>query len=236
MGTLLISPHSDDICMSSTHIINRGLLPEPLHLATVFSLSFHLAESTTRIKRASIPKIRKEEDCRFCHEIDAAYHELGFYDSHDTNVNTFYNARLDSGLERQLLQLLRRIQPTVVVCPMPGRLRAHTHHEAVFKVITAVISKKEDTTLYLVDDQPYSRIPLDEEIVCNGTNYIPRVIELSEVDLRRKIEMLKIYKSQMRDSYFQAIHNPAHGDDRMRYSESIWIPNNFISSVIENKI
>lgn len=226
-GSLLVSPHSDDISMSSAHIVKRGLLPEPLHLVTVFSSSFHLVDSILPSDKTMIPKIRMEEDIRFCRVIGATYHALGFCDGYDFHQDSIFRQRLINRLEQCLLKLLQQLDCLVVVCPLPKVINAkqpHPHHKAVFQAVTAAITKTTKTFLLFVDDQPYSRISLDEKVTHNNTDYIPLVIDFDSMELSKKIGLMKIYESQMRDIYFDAVKRSAPNGNSQRYSEPLWIP------------
>ena len=237
-GSLLVSPHSDDICMSSAHIINRGLLPEPLHLVTVFSLSFHLAGFTPQPDRSMVPKIRMEEDIRFCRAIGATYHALGFYDSYHWRQGLTFSQGLISRLEHRLLKLIHQLDCLAVVCPFPKGINGsqpHTHHEAAFQAVTQASVKVTKTLLLFVDDQPYSRVSLDEKVGYNNTDYIPHVIDFDWRELNKKMGMMKIYKSQMRDVYFDAVRVPAPGGKSQRYSESLWVPSDMAATYRNDK-
>jgi len=231
-GTLLISPHSDDICMSSAHIINSGFLPEHLHLVTVFSLSYHLAGSTQQPGNFMVPRIRMEEDITFCQAIGAAYHALGFYDGCLWNRSLKLKQRLINKLERHLLRLIQKLNCLAVICPYPNYnndSQPHPHHEIVFKATTQAVARAAKTLLLFVDDQPYSRVSLDEKVVFNNTDYTPQVVNFSRMELDSKMDMMKIYKSQMKDAYFDAVRKPASSGNSHRYSETLWVPANTAS-------
>ena len=98
-GTILLSPHSDDIVMAAYHIIMERVLPGPLYLVTAFSrsrsmriekrrlLDKHIlpkllsgSRNSLNLKRTilrnlrnpeTVTQIRLEEDARFCKLIQA---------------------------------------------------------------------------------------------------------------------------------------------------------------------
>jgi len=226
-GSLLVSPHSDDICMSSAHIINRGFLPEPVHLVTVFSLSFHLAGSIPQPCNFMVPKIRMEEDITFCQAIGASYHALGFYDGCLSQQGLKFSQRLINKLEHRLLRLIQQLDCLAIICPYPNYnngSQPHPHHEVVFWAVTQAIAKTTKTLLLLVDDQPYSRVSLTEKVRYQNTDYTPYVFDFDRMELNKKMAMMKIYKSQMREAYFEAVRKPAPNGNPQRYSETLWSP------------
>jgi len=235
IGTLLAFPHSDDACMACTHLLSLGLLPEPLLLVTVFSFSYHVVKNLRAyVPRVLAPMVRVAEDTQFCENLGMLYRSLGCRDRRLGPPGSARYSRVVRSVQRRLLAVVRRLRCKFVVCPFPNASAesVHSHHTAVYEAAAAAVAQVEGTELLLVDDQPYSRMPIDARIKVNAVEYVPCVIRLSETDLRRKVEMMrKIYVSQMRPSYIESVAKPAPNDVSMCHSESLWIPAESMSNV-----
>jgi LmbE family N-acetylglucosaminyl deacetylase len=231
-GTLVISPHSDDLSFSMAQLLSKGLFLKPLHVVTIFSLSFHVSyHLRVWFFSAFTPFVRILEDLKFCRTIGVKFHMLGLYDRITQNGDSLYKHFLIFKVKQKLLKLIDRLKVSIVVCPCPnnkGDNKVHPHHEIVFKAVTSTVASLPQVELWLVDDQPYSRLSINSEIIFNNVSYVPTIVELSERDLIRKIKLMFLYKSQMKKSYLESVLKPAPGDYQNRFSETLWMPSSFV--------
>lgn len=232
-GSLVIITHSDDAAIALGHILSKRYLPGPLDVSTVVSFSFHFEESLLpQPSMSTVPEMRLSEDRCFCKRIGASFYPLGFWDNFGLCKK---NETLSvEAIEDCILVLIEKLQKAVVVCAYPNGI-THPHHDLVFRATTSAIGKMKETALFFVDDLPYSRIPVGEKVFCNGIEYTPVIIELSEEELDIKFELMKIYKSQLKRSYFETVSETAPGDVKKRYSETLWLPkSNKFSELTKN--
>lgn len=224
LALLILSPHSDDACMQAFALLHRVLFAGEVHMASVFTHSHHTsAELIPQPRREAVPALRLLEDVRFCERFGVRLHWL---DLQDRPLDEYPAAgsRLVRHLRDRVLVLLDQFRCSSVVCPLPHGESVHPHHVAVYLAAVAAIAARPGTVLLLVDDQPYSRIPVHEDILVNGLEYVPRMADLNECDLLLKTEAMSEYTTQMRGRYFEAIKRPAPGDSKSYCSESLWIP------------
>ncbi len=225
--TVLFSVHADDICMSVTGLLRAGWFGARPVLATVYSLSQHVVDRIDRTVWAEHgPAIRRREDRRFCDAFGLDYRTLDLRDVPLAPGDLAARSEYRRGLREQVAALIVELGGSVVVCPLPHGRNVHPHHRAVHEAVVEAVGELHAVSLWLVDDLPYSRLPIDRPVICAGQEYRPTVVPLSETDLKIKMAAMAIYASQMRPAYFRAVRRPAPGDTTGRISETIWLPLN----------
>ncbi|MBE3131916.1 MAG: PIG-L family deacetylase, partial [Acidobacteria bacterium] len=165
----------------------------------------------------------RAEDRRFGRACGLIPHNLGFPDRPVPSRRRL-SALVDQICDR-LVRTVGRLRPSLLVSPFPYGHTVHPHHLAVFRAAERAMTILAGVELVLVDDVPYSRIPFGEEVILNGTKYVPLVLDLSRAGLAAKTRLMRrCYPSQMCPRYFRAVSRPTCGDRKARPGESLWVP------------
>lgn len=230
-GTLLVSPHSDDIVMSAFHLLQNSILPIPWNLVVVFSQSNHVVNSFVPKPRSEdITGLRLDEDMQFCKTIGARLHILNLPDCAIRHTEAILdpNFCLDfhvvDVIQRKLDYLADILSCNVLACSWPYGSVQHLDHRIVYCAVSrvAVLSKR---LLLLFDDQPYSRLPTTNPILdSNGIPYLPLVVPMKKQELDAKHRTMNLYVTQMCDFYHKAIDRPTPERLSTQPSETIWVP------------
>jgi LmbE family N-acetylglucosaminyl deacetylase len=252
-GTLFLSPHHDDVCFNSFGLIWAQTFSKPMYLATVFTKSNYVAErrlwpfSNTfawlkyrywTVFPNTISIVRLKEDKRFCNMIGAEQLSFGLSDLRVRHSSKEIPnlSRPDLPLEwsviREIQALLEKtlasIKVRTMVAPWPYGENQHLDHRLVNIAAVNLAISRPDLTLYLMDDVPYSRRPIRENVRVEGMagSYKPFVFHLDSELLELKFKAMKLYGSQMRDDHFQMVSNTSSfGDGNDSPSETLWLPN-----------
>ncbi|MDA4127488.1 MAG: PIG-L family deacetylase [Thaumarchaeota archaeon] len=176
-----------------------------------------------------VSRIRLSEDIAFAKSIGA---KIKYFDLPDCKVR--YGEAImdpdwpllpDEPLSTTLTSLLERVIKETgvanVVSPWPYGGRQHLDHRLVFRAANQV-AHELNKGLYYVDDQPYSRRPLDVARDDFGRVCSPVLVKLSILDMKGKYEAMNIYGSQMIDQYFAAVRSALPGSSTEGYSETLW--------------
>ncbi|MDA4124049.1 MAG: hypothetical protein OK438_01170 [Thaumarchaeota archaeon] len=129
--------------------------------------------------------------------------------------------RLSTKLRSLLERTIKETGVANVLLPWPYGSRQHVDHRLVCHAATRA-ARDLNANLYYVDDQPYSRRPLDVAHDDLGRVYRPVLVKLSMSDMKSKYEAMNIYGSQMVDQYFAAVRGSPPGSSTDSYSETLW--------------
>jgi LmbE family N-acetylglucosaminyl deacetylase len=270
---LLLSPHSDDIVMSAFGIITKKLLPGPLGLLTVFSLSRtimlkrrnlanlrmlanslprpnELAESLARNagdfgKRPGkilqnlldlrqpykISRIRLLEDLSFSRRAGMRLSYLNFPDSKSRHGRAILDPNWPLANEDDVLgklipvlkNVISRMKVQIIAAPWPYGERQHIDHRLVNESAVR-IAEDMGIGLFYLDDQPYSRRPIEKMVDVRGRQYTPVVTKLDPSEMSRKYSAMNLYSSQMVSEFFKAVRRPPPGSTHQYFSETLWQP------------
>jgi LmbE family N-acetylglucosaminyl deacetylase len=91
IGTLLISPHPDDIAYSLGGALLVNFFEMPIVIVTAFSTSMTALYYDGRRDVSSITKVREAEDNEFAHRVDATLLRLGLEDA-TLSMSTKHNS------------------------------------------------------------------------------------------------------------------------------------------------
>ena len=230
-GTLFLSPHSDDIAISSTYAILSKVFPQPLHLVTVFSLSSWVSPSyANNLEKKVISKIRVMEDRKFCSALNITYHELPFEDCLLRHGDVIYdlsytdNACLLKSVCNYIYSIILSTNINLICVPHPHGHLKHVDHVILHNVATLIATKHNISTIYL-DDLPYSRLHVSY-FDSSSPSFRYRRFELclDESALDKKSQLVSIYKSQLTPFILDSLRMIAQGDSNNNITESIWIP------------
>jgi LmbE family N-acetylglucosaminyl deacetylase len=208
MGTLFIQPHSDDMVMSSYFLIRSNILPKPYYCLTVFTRS-NWIETTKRKKFAhikgvtAITNLRKSEDKKFAKQFDLIPLFLNFKACFLRAGKTFFSPQknLDISLLKlistSIKYLIRQHKIANIVLPFPFGRDQHYDHRMVCEAVKKYMPNY--CNVYFVDDLPYGRI-------MNASKYNLRIFAKIKInDMHKKFRAMKIYDSQMCNSFFNQI-------------------------------
>lgn len=223
-GTLFLSPHCDDVALSCGHIIEIGLFPQPLTLATVFSKSNHTRYQYTDTN------IREQEDICFANMAGFKnYIPLGLEDKSFSRSSRTYNAILES-VTTNILKIIDAMDCAFAVASHPNFQygNIHVHHLLCYQAMLMAVRRRPEVELLWVDDIPYTRMPLNATVTARNIRYVPFLVELNSSELAVKMSLLcQCYRSQQPFRYIDSITMPAEFDPKSRVSETLWMPEHF---------
>lgn len=202
-----MQPHSDDIVMSSYFLIKAEVLPRPYHLLTVFSKSNWL-DPVRRKKlylddtKTAITRLRRGEDRQFAKSLRLTPHFFDFKDCLLRNGRTYLHPhdRLEKNLVDEISKSIatfiemHRVQNVVI--HFPSGPRQHLDHRIAYRASKDI---KLPIQLYFVDDFLYSRV---SSLKSRNLRVFKRV---RIKNIREKFRAMKLYDSQMCDSFFNEV-------------------------------
>lgn len=230
--TILISPHSDDIAYSLGGTLLTEYLSSPMMLVTVFTKS----NFSRRVKLSDpkeITKIRTLEDAKFAEEIRIEYKGLNFPESPLRGKITYeeifgnsdpYSDPIYREVYVSLSKLLKEFPDALVISPMS--IGNHLDHRIVLESCLA-ICKENNIKILFYEDLPYASLftlkQIEDKAFKIDPNLKPYKIDITSV-LRRKLDNLKIYKTQTgKEIPREVIIHAAHiGINNEKFIETIW--------------
>jgi LmbE family N-acetylglucosaminyl deacetylase len=176
-----------------------------------------------------VSRIRLSEDISFSKGIGAKIKYFDLPDSQvrdgravmDPNWPLHPDGPLSTKLRGLLERTIRETGVSNVLSPWPYGNKQHVDHRLVCHAASRA-AHDLNVNLYYVDDQPYSRRPLDVARDDLGRVCHPVLVKLSIPDMKSKYEAMNIYGSQMIDQYFAAVRRGAPGSSTDGYSETLW--------------
>ncbi len=194
--TCFISPHSDDIVMSSFQIIRKKILSKHQTLLTIFGVSEYVDISKREIYKTKddVTMTRLKEDKRFAKEVGINFDYFKIPDCLLRHRRVFFNEtqlnidkKLFDDLVRRLTKYIIKSKLNQVVVHYPSGNKRHFDHRLIVKVA----QKIPNIELLYVDDIPYSRISSDAGLE------LYKSIKLCADDLKSKHNAMDLYSSQM---------------------------------------
>jgi LmbE family N-acetylglucosaminyl deacetylase len=176
-----------------------------------------------------VSRVRLSEDISFSKRIGAKIKYFDLPDSKirdgkaimDPNWPLHHAGPVSAKLRSLLERTIKETGAANVLSPWPYGNKQHVDHRLVCDAASRV-ARDLDVNLYYVDDQPYSRRPLDVAWDDLGSSYRPVLVKLSMSDMKGKYEAMNIYGSQMIDQYFDAVRRGPPGSSTNTYSETLW--------------
>lgn len=204
VGTCFLSPHSDDIVMSSFAVLHSKLLPEPYTLLTIFSDSNYVEPTkANKYKLSDITNIRITEDKEFAALMSMKY---SYFSKKDClkrlnkvifKPNSIYDKALFNELYNNIVCFLFSNQILNIVVHKPNGEKQHIDHQMIWSIANEIYNKYQNFSLYYVDDIPYSIIDEKSELF--------EIIYLSDTILKKKHNAMDIYSSQMCSHYHEQV-------------------------------
>jgi LmbE family N-acetylglucosaminyl deacetylase len=141
----------------------------------------------------------------------------------DPNWPLTDDQEFSDGLFSTVKKIIVTTRAKVILAPWPYGAIQHIDHRLVHAAAIRVVDDMGLELLYL-DDQPYSRRPLETMIDERGHRYNPFVVNLNKSQMRNKYRGMNLYESQMIPSYMEAVRKPPPGACDENYSETLWRP------------
>lgn len=214
MNIVVFSPHADDETLGA----GGTLLKHHLQGDRIFGVNVTDVKEEYGYSKEAVEKSRKELAM-----VSQEYH-----------MEKFYNLKLEpAGLNtcnvRELIQcfseIMNEIKPQVVILPFPYDI--HTDHHCVFEAVHACTKA--------------FRYPFIEKILCmeiiSETDYalpnrgfVPNYFVDISNTIEKKVEIMKLYKSEIKDSPFPRNEKAVRGLAKFRaaacnveYAEAFWL-------------
>ena len=237
-SVIVLSPHSDDVAFSISGLIMKILMPYPLHVVTVFSISACTASDLGHPVH-KITDMRKREDECFFRSISSniKISHMDLLDAPlrlDIKEDRVFSASPGVSGFKETMKIYHHINTicrpnNLVIAPLA--IGAHIDHLIVRN--TALKLSDDGYPVIFYEDLPYSgnfsNIQLEHFIKSiqweNRFKLVPAHVYISKV-LKKKIQKISQYTSQMSDSIVGRIVRHAHGIGHGIPAERIWVSAN----------
>ncbi len=226
-GSLLLSPHADDVALSLGGLLQLDLIPRPITLVTVFGRSgFSRDEGFSADWRANTRR-RRQEDLAYAESLGL---KLEYLELAEAGLRPRARPLFTSGRWLRAPLELTRILERQVAAAAPGSvwiplgLGGHRDHLLVEKAATRIARARKLDRLYY-EDLPYAAAVSERRIRRRAAS-ISRSLRPISVNigpvLDRKIESLRLYESQICEQYLRAIHEHHGRWETNRLIERLW--------------
>ena len=231
-GTLLLSPHADDVALSVGGSLHRGIFRRPLTLATLFGRSNFVSGEFSPDWRGATDS-RREEDEAFAARVNA---RLRYFELEEATLrpigggggDRIFAATADepmpvpAALTSALRELLATVRPEIVVLPLG--LGCHRDHLLTQREGTA-LGRETATTLVYYEDLPYAARLGKRKIREHARALHPAVRPL-RIDIRpaldEKLRSVSIYRTQVAPGELRSAVGGMHRLGRSKACERIW--------------
>lgn len=221
---------------ASTRVLS--LVPKPSELADSVSRNAHAfganPKSIFRMfldpnEASKVSRIRLLEDIAFSKKTGMKFRYFDFPSSGIRQGRPIMDPNWPLASEEELLgritsalqEAVSRLRVNAIAAPWPYGPRQHLDHRLVNVAATRVAEEKGIRLFYL-DDQPYSRRPLEIMQDARGHCYTPGLVRLDQSEMRGKLEAMATYRSQMTPDYFRAVSMAPPGSPSESNSETLW--------------
>jgi hypothetical protein len=219
----IISPHIDDAFLSLGGMIREWVKgPEQIDITYVFSISDWtspqaIAQLSYPTDKQKVTAIRKSEEMDINILLPYLYRLLDFPDASVRN----HEPRGGFGeLYEQVLQKLEKIIDRSARCFFPLGL-GHPDHLLIRNIGLSLLRKQYNIWFY--EDMPYMAYQeMLPDVLYEFIMGIGMEPSSTSIDLHKKIEILKNYRSQLCDAWLQSITNYAYSPADNTYYERIW--------------
>ena len=239
MTKIILSPHIDDVVLSIggslIQWLERGIT---VSVVNVFSRSaspfFWRSGAECNSKKET--ELRKAEEARIAKKLGDIFVYLD-YPSCTCRELKYFRPWLPVWLhailptDRKLFRVLKRylgevlkehVELYIPIAPDPG---AHIDHVLLRDSCLAAIEagQNHSCSIFLYEDQPYcSRHKIDEILIEAGIEF-----DMVGIDIDRKIEISRMYESQVRSKWLMEIedyHNEIGGERFWRFTSRNQFP------------
>ena len=178
-----------------------------------------------------VTRIRVLEDLAFSKRMRIKFGYLNFPDCTIRHGKAIVDPRVPMDVDavtldrliRGLRSVVLRLKVRTLVAPWPYGPKQHMDHR-LLNAAAVRVSEVTGTELLYLDDQPYSRRPVGNAQDPRGKVYSPRVVSLGPSDVKKKLDAMSIYRSQMIPGYFQAVRMAPPGSVNESDTETLWQP------------
>jgi LmbE family N-acetylglucosaminyl deacetylase len=219
IGTILISPHSDDLALSIGGALLKRVLPQPCTAITVFTRSDYAPSELGTPSSEEITQKRKEEDNAYLSSLGIDLANLDFPGADLRGYGPFTSTKSilkewrsdDDPIYRSVAEKLHQIvaasSPAYLVIPLG--LGCHVDH---LIVCDACLAANAELTRIYYEDLPYaakyplariSKIALSVDETAG-----PFYVDLGE-GIQQKIDNLRFYGSQLSIHYQSSVFDYA---------------------------
>lgn len=230
-GTMLISPHPDDIALSIGGLLHKKILPAPVQIVTVFGRSNYLAEMGFQRGWKDVTLQRKYEDSIYASHIKVDLNYLEFPEASlrfGPSFEQVFTNEIDFGItvpvdvSLSLRKIIDDFRPLCIFAPLG--LGGHHDHLLLQKAISEIAREKRIPTAFY-EDLPYAAFYSEEMIQklvsALGPDMHPIYIPIED-ELPEKIEALRLYPSQIQAETIEAVKTHAMRREEIGPVERIW--------------
>jgi LmbE family N-acetylglucosaminyl deacetylase len=214
LSTVFLSPHADDLALSCGGAILQTWFPEPYLFVTVFSRSGFARNAPGGADVDMVSRLRIAEDRTYADAFGARYVALGFTEASlrddgpvfNEGCSASDNAALTGEVANRIEKTLAAVpNDTVLVCPMG--IGGHLDHRIVCHVGTFRAKSVKGPRVFY-EDLPYAAAlglgRLRQRVGAVAPGLRPSLVSIDDVIARKKM-MLRIYKTQYRSDYVEAV-------------------------------
>ena len=230
-GTLVLSPHADDVALSLGGSLHQEVFRRPITLATLFGRSNYARERFSPDWRG-VTDARRGEDEAFAAALNA---RLWYFELDEATLRPLEGgedrifARNADGpiavpapLPPALRQLLAGVQPETLLIPLG--LGCHRDHLLTQREGTA-IGRKTTATLVYYEDLPYAARLSNRRIREHARGLDP-AMRPTRIDIRptlnEKLRSVSLYRTQMGHGKLMSAVEEMHRSGRSKVCEWIW--------------
>jgi LmbE family N-acetylglucosaminyl deacetylase len=200
----VLQAHHDDFLFNGWKLITEGILGAQPVIACVFSQSSHLVVPDSGKSIEEISALRRREDEAVWSQFDGVVPlSLGFRDLPDRHKAGGIRS-LEIEIEHEISRLIRELAISFLVVQRPSPVGGHADHQIVFVAARKVAERMGQIGILFTNDAPYSMIDPDRDELLNA-GYEIATLRLGPGELRRKIRLIRKYRSQVRDRFIQFV-------------------------------
>jgi 2'-N-acetylparomamine deacetylase / 2'''-acetyl-6'''-hydroxyneomycin deacetylase len=229
-GTLVLSPHADDVALSVGGSLHHGVFRRPITLATLFGRSNFVRGRFSPDWR-SVTDSRREEDKAFATSLNAdlRYFELAEATLRPSEGKDRIFARtaeepmaVPASLTSALQQLLAAVRPDTLLIPLG--LGCHRDHLLTQREGTA-LGRKATATIVYYEDLPYAAQLSNRKVRKHARTIDPDVRPMRidiRATLKEKLRSVSLYRTQMASEKLMSAVEEMHRSGRSQVCEWIW--------------
>lgn len=221
----VVSPHPDDAALSCGGLL-LSLPPIEMTLLTVFGRSrWMLGIDASDAPADLVTALRSKEDRAYAERLGANLVRLDAQDSSLRGYDSVTECG-DGPLDRSAIELvqgllaeaLNRIRPDCVLGP--AAIGQHVDHRLVSAGLTH-LSRRCPWSLILFEDLPYAALQTGSTARPGSSD--PGVIVSIDAAMDRKLEMLRIYRSQIEESTLSSLARHSARSAKGSFVERFWV-------------
>lgn len=233
-GTIIFSPHPDDVAFSIGGALSRKYFEEPITIVTLFGKTNFLGLKGIQASPSKATLIRELEDKKFANIINA---KLIYFKYPDALLRNKNNAKLVFStpikikssiykrLTNQINKIIIKCNPSFIGFPLG--LGRHSDHILLNNILLEVSMKMKNKKIktFMYEDLPYAYnftyYAIKQRIKTIAKS--PYSINITlESNINSKKKLIKIYSTQLHDNKMNKIITYAHRINKKKGAEKIW--------------